>query len=351
MKNLKKLLLITHNQFGYQISSYYYAHYLKDKFRVDYLSFNEGKEEIEEEGIQIVYKQKQGNLFKAYFGLIRNCIRFILKEKPDYIVIKYFPACSLIPIMTWRKMILDVRTASVSTSGLKNLVKDFLLRFESLFFSKVIILSQSLKQRLIMPAATVVPLGATPKGFSHKQFNSLQLLYIGSFNNRNIDITIEGLKHFKEKHPQTEVQYTIVGSGNEFYTGKMLETIKSTGLEKSVSLTGRIPHTKLTEYYLNANVGIAFIPQTKYFDKQPPSKTYEYLMAGMPVLATSTYENKRVVNEKNGVLITDTPESFAAGLESIWEKRHSWNSDTIAESVEAYNWKTIIHEKLLPLLQ
>lgn len=347
---MKKLLLITHNQFGYQISSFYYAHYLKQQFDVNYLSFNEGKEVVAQEGLNVSYVEKKGNLIMAYLKLAFSCIKHIKNEKPDCIIAKYFPACSLIPVLTLKKIILDIRTASVSTSVANNIFRDVLLRFESLFFSTVIILSESLRKRLFLHFAKVVPLGAQPKGFSHKQFNGLELLYVGTLNNRDVEKTIDGLKIFIENNPQIPIHYTIIGAGNNYFTNKVDNAIQKNNLVSTISLTGRIPHTRLTEYFTKANVGIAFVPKTKYFDKQPPSKTYEYLMAGMPVIATSTFENSKIITTENGLLTNDTSESFAVALKFLWEKRNFWNSETIAKTVSEYNWENIIHNTLLSII-
>ena len=96
--------------------------------------------------------------------------------------------------------------------------------------------------------------------------------------------------------------------------------------------------------------GVAFIPGDKHYQVQPATKIFEYLLAGMVVIATQTYENTRVINDSNGVLTDDTAEGFAAGLEKLMEKRMSFKSPAIRDGIGEYAWQRIVAENLLPYL-
>jgi glycosyltransferase involved in cell wall biosynthesis len=92
------------------------------------------------------------------------------------------------------------------------------------------------------------------------------------------------------------------------------------------------------------------VPMTPYFEYQPVTKLFEYMLSGMPVIATNTYENRLIVNENNGVLINDTSEDFCNGLLTIYNKRNSFNSSEIRRSVESYTWGNIVNTNLKPYL-
>ena len=70
----------------------------------------------------------------------------------------------------------------------------------------------------------------------------------------------------------------------------------------------------------------------------------------MPVIATNTFENRQIVNEKNGVLIQDITEDFCRGLEHIYNQRKTYNSSNIRKSVEQYTWNNIVNNTLKPYL-
>ena len=74
------------------------------------------------------------------------------------------------------------------------------------------------------------------------------------------------------------------------------------------------------------------------------------MLAGMPVIATNTYENRLIVNTTNGVLINDTPEDFCKGLTNLFTARNSFKSSEIRQSVEAYTWEKIVKTNLKPYL-
>lgn len=71
----------------------------------------------------------------------------------------------------------------------------------------------------------------------------------------------------------------------------------------------------------------------------------------MVCIATSTYENKKLINNINGVLCNDNPESFARALEEIKENKHKYNSEAIRETLMNYTWENIIHNVMISTLE
>jgi glycosyltransferase involved in cell wall biosynthesis len=184
-----------------------------------------------------------------------------------------------------------------------------------------------------------------------KTFNKIFLLYVGTITSRNIDQTVTGLyEYLKGSAVEKEAEYYIVGGGIESDVIKLKGTIIKTGLDKIVHYVGPVYGENLNHYFEICNIGVSYIPITKDYDCQPPTKTIEYLMAGMPVIATSTYENQKLISSSNGILINDSPGSFAEGLKKIFNSRDSFNSEKIIESVKDCSYETIIRTKLIPLL-
>jgi hypothetical protein len=123
------------------------------------------------------------------------------------------------------------------------------------------------------------------------------------------------------------------------------------GLQEVVQVVGAVPHDRLGSYFQVHNIGVSYIPVTEYFDCQPPTKTFEYLLSGMAVIGTATSENGRVISSKNGVLIPDTPTGFAAGLWELWRKRQLFSSSAIQAGAQAHRWRSIVEGNLLPFLK
>jgi glycosyltransferase involved in cell wall biosynthesis len=347
-----KLLLITHNQFGHQTDFYKYAQYLRDKSTLQYLCFDQQKPRIEMPGIDVSYLTMQGHKILVLVRFIRSLIRHIRREKPEIVVCKYFPLCTLLLLASRKtQFVLDIRSASVTTSSSKNTVSDFLIRFAYRFFDHTLILSESLRERLRVPNAYVLPLGADSIDNSEKSFHNLRLLYVGTLNNRNIVETLFGIIIFLRQNPEADLRYTIIGAGSPETMDALQEVIVSNQLGDLVDFVGPLPYTALELPFKSHNIGVSFIPMTPYYDKQPPTKTYEYLMSGMAVIATATFENRRIVQPHCGVLIQDNAADFAAGLTQIQQDLSTFSSARIRAGYAHCSWEHIVNQQLYPFLK
>jgi len=194
-----------------------------------------------------------------------------------------------------------------------------LTEFETKFFKNIIVLSKSLSEKLKLSyKANIIPLGAATISNIEKRFDEMHLLYVGTLYNRHID-TITGFKSFYDAFKdQITLFYTIIGDGPNNEAQASRDLVSKYGLSDVVKITGRIPHTPILAPYFNiCNIGVFYVPLTDYYDCQLVTKTFEYLLSGMPVVATNTSENRAVIQSKNGVLVGETADDFYAGLKTI----------------------------------
>lgn len=349
-----RILIINRKQFGYHIDTYYYCKFIKDKYDITYLCWDMELKKITEDGVNVIYIPKMGNLLKRLITFIKTSIFFTKEFNSinDLVFIKYFQFCFLIPLLGERQnIILDIRTGATEGSSLKRFLNDILLRLEVPFFRHLSVISQSLADRLKVKYKnpTIIPLGAENLSNTNNATGFLNLLYVGTLTNRNIHLAVEGFGRYITKNSSSTIKkFNIIGDGKTEYVEQINGSIKKNNLQKYVNLLGYIPHSELTQYYSNATVGVSFIPKTKYFDCQPPTKTYEFLLAGIAVLATSTSENIKVVNDSNGVLIEDTAESFCEGLKKISQIK--FDSEIIKSESIKFTWQMIAKNNLLPFL-
>ena len=92
------------------------------------------------------------------------------------------------------------------------------------------------------------------------------------------------------------------------------------------------------------------MPITDYYQRQPVTKIFEYGLSGMFTIATDTYENRKLINNLNGLICEDNAQSFSEALDSIWDKRNPHNSNKIRQSLLDYKWEKLISTKLDPFL-
>lgn len=349
-------MMISQDQFGYLTDTLKYCRYLQSEFRITYVGWDYGLPEIPSEGIDCIHLSRAGSAPRRYAAFVWNALRLVRRHPADGIVfVEYFPFCSLLAIFGGRRqhMVADVRTGYVRSGGLMRTVFNGLLTVESYFFRHVTVISESLRRFLALPAGKthVVPLGAEAVTVADKEFSRLRLFYVGSLENRHIDMTVHGLEAYMRDHPDAPIDgYDIVGFGSEEDEATLRTAIGGATHARNIVFHGRIPSTQLGPFLSSCNVGVAFIPGDKHYQVQPATKVFEYLLAGMVVIATQTYENARVINETNGVLSDDSARGFTSGLEKLMEKRMSFRSQAIKEGIGEYAWPRIVAENLLPYL-
>ncbi len=348
---MKKILIINKSQFGYHTDYYKYCEYLRDEFDVTYVGFDGGRKKLQMENVNIKYVSYKGIKLIRGIRFICNAI-FTALTFNGIIFIHYFENCQLLKILLpWKKMILDIRTLSISPYDKQRIREDKKLQKASRHFNFITIISEGLRKKIDLDnkKSAILPLGSDIISKSNKDFFQLNLLYVGSLDGRNIHHTIEGLSIFLKRNPEiTHIAYHIVGDGRQL--PELKKMVSEKGLTNVVTLHGKIPHFELQPFFDKCNIGVSYIPMTEYYEFQPPTKTFEYILSGMVCIATNTYENRLLINKENGVLCNDNPESFANALENIIAKKDLYNSEKIRKTLQRYTWENIVNFNLKPIL-
>lgn len=355
----KKLLLIHKAQFGYHNNAYKHCLYLKDNFDILFLSPDSGRKKISMDGISVIYIKD----FAGKYGLLYTMWRkisfmvaaiFLIFFSQRKVIVYYFQGCDWLKrIFKNRNMLLDIRTFSVSDNYAYNIKSDERLRSTAELYDIITVLSRGMKNKLCLnnKKLHIVPLGADVISKCNKQYEIIKLLYVGTLQNRNIDLTIEGLSIFLKNNPNAKIEYHIVGEGNTASSLNYLKDLaKMRGIDNIVYFYGRVPNVKLGIFFDNCNIGVSFVPITEYYNFQPVTKTFEYAMSGLFVIGTRTYENAQVINKKNGILISDTADSFCEALEYIQQHIGDINEEEIRESLVDFSWNKIVENKLIPII-
>lgn len=277
----------------------------------------------------------------------------LVKEKAAVtVIVKYYPFCFINKLLNLRSRIfVDIRSGSLYENRIRRGLANSLITLEALFFDRVLVLSESLFKRLRLPPSktSVVPLGGRLTDYGKKSYETINLLYIGVLTNRRIEDTISGVRIYLEKR-EKRVTYDIVGYGTVKEEEKIRRLIKEFSLDGIVKFHGRVYGNDLRRFYEKCNVGVVYIPVTQGYNVQPATKSYEYLLGGLAVIATGTEENKSLINERTGILINDDAASFSNALKKIASGEATFNSDEIRASATKHDWENIINTMLRPLL-
>lgn len=349
-----EILFICRKQFGYSVDNYFHCKYLRNEYRITYLSPHVGWEKVFLDDINYVYIDFHGNRIinnlRFYIAAIHKIYNsqyklVILNRSHFFFLFKLF--------QPFKTFIYDIRSGIVNPNWFKRKVFTLLLKIDILFYKNVTIISHSLAKKLNIKKYKLLPLGAEAFNLSLKNFDEISMVYVGTLNNRRIEDTIVGFSEYLKEFPNDiNISYHIYGYGNFIHEKKIIQTIEFLKLGEKVFFHGRFSHEELKNILSRHNVGISYVPITPWFDVQPPTKTFEYLLAGMPVIATETKENALVINHTNGVLIPDSSEGFRSGVKTIHKNinRNRYSSTLILRNSAFYSWENIVLFMLKPYI-
>jgi glycosyltransferase involved in cell wall biosynthesis len=350
-----KILIVNPHQFGHTTGYYYYCQYLQSEYEITYICFDEGLKKLLIRGIRVIYLPPKHNKIIRLLSFISHSIKESYKCKYDIIYIYSFYFSFVISLLSRKsKKILDVRTGSISKNPIKRYIFNIIIKFNTIFFRKVIVLSNDLISllKLKWSKCHLLPLGSQKYFCGAHSFEEINLLYVGALNTRNISQTVEGFHMFLQKNNlKTKISYRIVGFGNIIEEKSLIKSIEKFGLKDYITFEGRKNYEELPYYFEECNIGISWIPITPTFNFQPATKTFEYLMSGLFCIATATKANKDIINSINGLLIKDTPSDFVNALEEVIKNKDLLSSTQIRMTIEEYSWQNLVINNLIPFLK
>ena len=348
---MKQLLIISNEQFGYHTDSFKYCEYLKEVYDITYFCFYKGSKKILMDNVKVVYIPWKGSKLKRSFSFIIRALFQMIKCKGITFII-YFNGFSLLHfLLPWKKSILDIRPLSVSPNELRRKWENCFLRFSAKTFSFVTVISTGVQKELSLSVKKtyLLPLGADVISEKIKSYDALRLLYVGTLSGRNILDTVKGFYSFSQEMPKDfSMIYHIVGDGNE--RKDIEEFVRINQLENIVKIHGYLHHIDLVSLFDECNVGVSYVPLTNYYDKQPVTKTFEYIFSGLYTIATNTTSNREVINPSCGILIKDTSVSFSEALKEVVSV-FPLDSSQISANLSQYKWANIVNTYLQTVLK
>ncbi|MEL0615873.1 glycosyltransferase [Cobetia marina] len=340
----KSIVIIQRTQFGYLTDTYKLSEHILNDFDINVICFDIGMPKKHLDGIEVIYVNRYGGVIARAFKFLFICIKNILSRKESKIFVVYFPLCFILSLFKNKNTILDFRTGNVQKNRIVRLVMNGLSGFESRFYSRTTVVSHGLKEilKLSDKKCKILPLGASTISSLKKNFDTPKLFYIGVIKNRNIHHTLEGVRQFIDMYPcyKSTLTYDIVGGDADEV--KLLKKIADElNISSNINIHGYLNHEQAKVFFDQCNIGVSYIPTFDYYDKQPPTKTYEYILSGIPTIATSTSENVKLITKDNGVLCNDNPVDFAQSIVECINNFDAYQDDAIRFTLKDYLWSNI----------
>jgi glycosyltransferase involved in cell wall biosynthesis len=189
----------------------------------------------------------------------------------------------------------------------------------------------------------VWPSGVNPSHFAATRIarrwptdgEAISLVYVGSLNHERNLITLgraveavnaEGLRF----------TMTAIGSG----TGQRELEDFASGTERRIQVLQAVPYEQIPQHLENSHVGLLPFPDEEKFRVSSPIKLFEYMAAGLPVLATRIVCHTDVVRDGGFAFWAENArmDGFVRALRQIWAERSSLRRLGIEAAAAAQSW-------------
>lgn len=354
---MENILIIHPGPLGQHTGTLYYCKFLKNNYKVNYVGIDEGFGYNILNNIEATHLNPIKNPFLRKIKYFKLAIKILKQKKYKFILLHYFPLCSLFLIFN-RSLVVEIRTSYIFKSKYRRYLYNFVLTNEVKLFKNITTLTKSLSDFLNLPKRTkIIPLGGPLINPRNNSFNNLNFLYVGTFRQRNIHLTIEAFSVFinylnlNKNNTLIEIKYHIVGFGEPSDINKIKQYIEKYDLNNHIVFHGEVRYPELENIFQNCNVGVSYVPKYDFFQSQPVTKTCEYLLNGMPVIATSLYEHQQLINSENGILIDDTISDITRGFIYVFENRLNFSSENIQNNAKILSWEYIVNQILVPYIK
>jgi len=252
------------------------------------------------------------------------------------------------------KILVQLFTPSVNKNKTIRNLLDYLISINLKFYNHICIAGAYKKMceryRLNISNVAKVDLGMYDYGFFERGFDSLRLLYLGNLTGREIHKTIEGFAKFKKNNPEIVCSFDIIGKGDIKSTQLIKNIIYDHNLKSEVIMHGYKADKDIPTFLNKCNIGVSYVPMTDFYNDVKVTKTIEYLLTGMPVIATKNTYNLAVVNDDNGVLCSDNSQSFCDALNTLYLKTSYYNPNLIRKNVLHKSLKSSIKNDYVKLI-
>ncbi len=302
---------------------------------------------------------------RLLFSFLRFARKEIKSEDFDLVHVYSFRGCSFLPLLDSAKgrfWLFDVRTGNVNFENpLLNWIANRSAAVERFAFDDWAAISESVGNQVLGPGRRfqVLPLGTDWGRFApggndalRKEWNLSEervvVIYAGSLEpGRLMERVLQGFAIARRYHP--ELFLLVVGEGRS--RRSLAGLAGQIGIQNNVCFAGQVPYTEVHTFVQAADIGLAYVPIRRQFDRQPVLKTMEFLSCGLPTVATRTTGNMQIVKDGwNGLLIDDKVEAIAAGLRRLLADDSLWKtiSANARWSVREYDWPLIVENHLIP---
>lgn len=214
---------------------------------------------------------------------------------------------------------------------------------------RVITVVAEMKDRLVQnraPEAKIIILENTPPVSSVTESipgesEVFNVVYVGGVTqHRGLQFVIRGLALLEK---DLKWHFTVAGDGR--YLAELKALTVRLGIGTNVTFKGKIAKTEAESLISRSDLAVLPHIRSVQSDNSSPNKLFEYMAAGIPVLASDCTSIKRVIDTTDSgvTYINDSPENLALKLRELYldrDKLKLKGNNGRKAVIEHYNWET-----------
>lgn len=338
--------------------SFYYKNTSFIKFIKDFLTFPSQISCMKSENIQIPSLPLIGiksSKIRPFLNLIYTFGAFLLTRLASSfytynVIISADPVSALISNFARKADVFIVYEdldyfEDIKTGKIIRFIISFLEKLALKRANLIVSVSEPLMKRALNynDNCILIPNGANLENFidpMNTERDSI-LVYAGTLDEwAGLKIVIESIPQIISKFPK--VKLVIIGDGKD---RKSLENlVEKLSINDYVIFLGRIPYKKMAKKLCNMQIGVAMFKPTNAGIYASPLKLFDYMSAGLPIIATNIGDiNRILIESKAGFSINWTKEDFIKAVHIILKDEKIWRSFHIngLNYVKKYDWNTL----------
>ncbi len=334
---------------------------VKNGYNVSLIVQHEKKKIIE--GIEIISLFRPQNRFCRIFCLTKKAYKLALEQKVDIYHFhdpEFLPWAVKLKKKTGAKIIYDIHE-NISNQILtkswipKTLRKTFskayqLIEKRSLKYIDWIILAEDSYLKIYKNYKNVIVLKnyfLISNRFSYKikkkQDDLFQLVYVGGISKeRGIFEMIEVINILKQN--SIKIRLNIVGLIPERIKCKIDNLIEKYELKSYVMLYGRLSYPEAQKVIEKSILGLSILYPIPNYIESLPTKMFEYMAAGLPVIASNFPLWKEIIEKNNCGICVNPLDSKEITRAVQYLKENREEAEKMGENgrkavLEKYNWE------------
>ncbi|WP_260479848.1 glycosyltransferase family 4 protein [Listeria booriae] len=170
-------------------------------------------------------------------------------------------------------------------------------------------------------------------------------VYVGDIvRDRGVFDMLDLMRTLKQRG-YAQIHLKLIGPMQPQVEAEVTAYIAKHELESIVTTFGRIPYTEIWQHYATAHVGLCLLHPIPNYMHSLATKLFEYMAAGLPILATDIPDWKALIEETDTGLTANVLDIEAVAnqaerfiQDTALQQRFATNGRTAFETT--YNWRT-----------